>query len=508
MESLKQITVLSELISVSMNNGLRYNFFHYANGSSDFNPCLNMIAKVGELLNNIDMNITTKLVQELPTKQLEFLLEFVVFYFEVGDAWLTRLLTRILNDDKLKKLFNILYRTIDIYRSDIHILAFLYLTYLGHLRRFNTIGSFILEHPDEIKKTYIRKHILNSSKIRTISIDCKQEILKVARYKSTNDFLIFCYNNNKIFDLFYQINIIANILSSEDVPNYAISIGTSKAVIETFLYSKLNVYQILACLNTNDDYFLTKIIGGCTDAFVINRIAKLIKTYPQLPSIINSNMILYRRAFIIYCCFLNKMLKYACKKTHTYKNEVSRDVYDAVCGLINKNNVEIISENFLLSGINSYVADNIFREIIFSVFLSNKTIDDSFILRILYNGVYEKTLISVTNVTNLGYLYLCLSRRVGTSYVWYNIAKRHGHSNKIPSVGINGINDQNIIRHNLCITHFLLKFGINKWHRLCKKKSYLGEFLQTLDKLNCKIASSRARINKSFSLRPIERFYN
>ena len=517
------MTNVSELISATMDKYSNYfmdknsNYFIPSHNGVPpvFIPCLKILKNVCDLLQNIEIGAATTLFQDLPTKQLEFLLEFVVFYFEVGTDILKVFLRRMFPENnelsQLKRLFSILYKTIDIYRSDIHILAFLYLTYLGPSQYFDILPINTLECPDETKKLYIRKHILSSLKTRTISPQCRGVIRTVGHNKSSDDFLIFCYNNNKSFDIFYQISLIDNILSHGDVANKIISVRTSKAVIESFLYSQLNVYQLLACLNVNDEYFLVNTMYKTADAFIVNRIAKLVKKHPQLPSIINSNMHLYKRAFVVFCCFLSSALNVASHKIQKtkpwclYKNKLLAAASVIAHEMINKKNVDFILENCLTNDVNKYTFCTIFRESIVPIFLSNKTIDDSFIFEMLYNGNYEKTFYSLPIQNMSRRLYLCSTKRKNTSYVWYNIAKKHNHHNKISNVEINGLVSQNVIRPNISISHFLFKFGINKHHKLPFKEEggEFGIFLQTLDKLFCKSRNNRNRSFKFFSLQPI-----
>ena len=507
------VTALSEIIS-GANKDSGYNFVILPDNGvpSVFNPCLNILKKLCNTMQVIDGDVAAMLFRELPTKELDFLLSFVVFYFEVGTGLLKELLRKILVDNKelskIKKLFSILYNTIDCYRSDIHFLAYMYLTYLGPSQYFNIIDKSVLDDSDEIKKTRIRKHVLNSSKVRTIDEHCKWVILEIGRNKSADDFLIFCYNNNKILNIFYQIDRLENIQTSEDVSKETISVKTSRCAIETFLYSQLNVFQLLACLNVNDRYFLINTMKNSANDFIINRIAELIKTHTQLTSIINSNMGLYKRSFLVYCCFLNKMMKDASWEVrigrsyskHENKSKMRRAIYGTVYEIINKKSANFILENCLMDDANSYYFCIIFREIIMSVFLSNKTIDDGFILELLYNGNYEKTFSSVTIPDVSRRLYLCPSKRKNTSYVWYNMSTLNNMPSCPTNVEINGIVSQNIIRPNICISHFFLKLGINKLHKPLEQKDEFGTFLQTLDKLCCKSTSNRSRINKLFSL--------
>lgn len=429
---------------------------------------------------------------ELSPELTEYLLEFIVIYFEIGTPNIFKFFTfwessMRNNSTVIRTVFGALYNRItkDTYKSDNHILAYMYLTYLGSLYDFERCFCLsaiekennIFQNGDD--KTLSLKHVETRDKF---SSTFTKNILKLGEKNDDHVFVKFCFNNKKL-SMNKSLHLTDNIGCVRDAVSIELSVDAIKEIEESFLYNILGVYQLLRCINSS--YFLSCQLVDATHHNqkkgvniknkLIIMMCKWIKKYPECVRHVNSNVKLCPNAFLVLCIFKrdNEDKVENLRKRQTSNICINKDdvnilfVYDLIHEFFNKDGWCGISEYFVESQVKN-VQQYRALELCMNILASKKTIDDDFILEILYNGTYKKAF------SNFGSKFLCQGGNNNHKGVWLDMSFKNlpdAHINvyhyqnryliKYDGFKINCIDNRVLVRPNMCLALFTSVFGMD-----------------------------------------------
>ena len=428
---------------------------------------------------------------ELPPPCIDYLLELIVMYFEIG----TRTTFRFLNKSVTTQIiFSACYNIIlkDVYKSDNHILAFLYMSYLGcfsYYGRVFILAPADLENiiEDDKKRNYIETVILTNTNANTntntnsnsnsiTSRNFKETVRSLKFNKHNGLFLKFCRNNNKL-GIYKYLHLIDNIRCIKGVITSNIDYLMIDEIERSFLYTMLNVYQAIACMNS--EHFLhqmlprgvNKDIYSCRKKDLVNMMCGWIKKYSDCVGLIVLNVKSCVSAFLVLCVFYHDQKVPIIKIKKNTPNMLSSEdaailsCYDSIHEYFNKECWQDIMEYLLCYKIENRKQYRVL-EICMSMLVTLKITDDDFLLKILKSGTYTKAFSHATSK------YVDKSSVTYGNPLWFDLSFKNERPHRywgngilrdppIEYIGlkINGINNQ--VKPNMCISIFASEFGMN-----------------------------------------------
>lgn len=420
----------------------------------------------------------------LDVELIDYLLDFIVTYFEkmyfLGSeyqqfiSWLEA--TGYFCN--LCSFYRQLYLKVDIERSSLHVLAFVYMMRLNkyvferpglshmqsHIQNYNWTWLAKLEKNDQINKI-ICNYILKIPRIlnKDFKILLRNNVFNKSNGRSyySDPILIFFFNNETNFLIFNEYDELLKSRNSISFCPRTIAFG-----LRCFNYDQLNVLQITNCINSkyfikcltqnNTIFFLsTRNIREYWDEKISFNLNYWISTFPEIINIINKNVYNYRHAFIFLTYF-------------SITNLCHEGTKLIITKLFNKNNLNFISKQNIFATIVEIFDSPVKINILFiEEFTKLKVADDEYIYTILYSGLYHQY------VKDHVFVHYCaIGRPQNEQFVWYDI--HVGGTGLVkpfsaPEISIIGLPKQQI-RKTICFQHFLNKYKINDDHLKCIQK--------------------------------------
>lgn len=429
---------------------------------------------------------------------VDYLLSFIVMSYECDNCpplaqfesfWSDAQISSGDNQRFLYYLFSELFDKIDIHRkdksSDIHILAFMYLAYFGADKfKLGMIGKNFNSRVIRLRKrfennkdiAFLKSYILKAN--RKLSKNCKTKIREIviqnpsqARLWAGASGVEFYKNNIRILGAIDRKKHLA-ILNKKPLRN--IPTDTVTFAIDDHEYNKLNVLQILACINSQ--YFLERLerINVFSDIDILSRrINYWIQKCPQVIDILNKNIHVNINAFLSLSCLLYY------QEWHDYaitNNPINK--------IFNKRVLHCFLENNFAVRATTRRTDPIIVKALVEQFASCKLVDDDFILTIFFNKIYEKIFFNYPKTT--------------VDQQAYQMLSNNFNSMKPSHINIIGLPTKQI-RNRECLRYFLLKFQIVSYS-LRQTTNSLTKNKPTLNDL---VAGHKPRNIKQFSLKLI-----
>ena len=490
---------ICNIIEKGKNNTLEYQLtIASLNVPSHFHQYLGIFQQLDQKT-EIQMVHLEKAFAILSSDLVEYLLNFIVLCFESSELsildnmrkFFPTTTTTKTNKSKVPKssivveekidiaycFYLPLFSRINIYFSEIHLLASVYSACIGRNIYFgndiHSYSSLLNKYKTKFwdlcteilrglecnlqKKEHIRGYVLEST--RKIDKKCKY---RLERYVSRDDQIItnaklpiieFFYNNDKQFGVF-NISEHAKILVKER----EIKSDTVRYAFSVFMYEKLDESQILKCINSeyvfNVCNNLKKKNPSSHSQVIINRIIHWIQKYPTIIKNLSQNIHQYVTAFIslMYLCFSLR--------------HCSKHLGDCIISqAFNKNNFDYLFKDRYKSfkkDTGNNKPDNMLVSYITS-FTLNKLVDDDFIFNILYCGLY-KYMFSDHYYRN------SVDRCRKGDREWYSIKQKTKKDNRGTyqrrdnfCFSIFGLPKYNI-RNRTCYKYFFSHLGINTEH--------------------------------------------
>ena len=436
-----------------------------------FRPYIGLFNKINKIIKS-STQLTTALAILTP-ELLEYLLEFVILFFEKGCNAIFQMESHFTpkkghTDSIIRTIFDFLYRNyIDMNKSDDHVLAYLYLSYLSNTSDFGYMLSANYKENisrNSIKTNFVENYILKSDNARQLSMFCKKSLFRIIAVNYNSDTILpenlilskFCSNNDKKLKImeFKKTTPLLRVQNEKGL-HKKINSDDVSLVIGSYLYKTLNIFQALLCLNST--CFNSKLVSsnGVLKLLLRTRISEWITKYPDIIDYINSEISFYWYAFLNICYFWNNIKgdslsryfgRLFCKANLEY-------ILSEVCKPKNSF-CDVMSDSF---------------ETWMKAFPIFKVIDDEFVLLLLYSKAYSKRYSYASGVGHLR------SARHSKQLkpIWYIIndvnnlnSDERGYN--VGSSGlhikIHGINNGTVVRRQLCIDHFASTFGIDQHH--------------------------------------------
>lgn len=384
---------------------------------ASYKPFLMVLHKLRDLApTETQLNASFKI---LDPDLIDYLLEFVVTYYEkrsvychvlsFPERFLPTLDKRHNNSSNfLCYFYRSLYNCLDVCRSDIHLMAFIYFSFMAsilsicplltdlttqrdHKTWCNTLNNNFLSY-GTINKHFERACLVSP---RVLDGECKGVI---KRYLCKNNEIIvtinifgsFIYNNDEFLGIFNKRKQYEILNSQTD------SIGSDALyfALSIFEYDKLNEYQILSCINSKTIYYVIKsqtidrpLNRNCT--IICDRITYWLQKYPLCNIIIN-NLKVYKTATLVFC-YLHYLARFG--KTLGISPQIG--------SFFNRDTFKIMFNDVIEDCRESnYPLGNTFAALI-NTYSSNKLMDDFLMMCIVYNKMHicTKDVISSTIVS-------------------------------------------------------------------------------------------------------------
>ena len=460
------------------------------------------------------------IISSLEIRHVDFLLEHLVDYFEKKDSGELLHIERHCNRHVFLYHFYVeLFNRIDVKRSDIHFLANIYVTFLGDIYLFSgasviakdLFADWSSKKRDEIKNngeldkflreyvlTKLRivdpklKHLLEKSLFMNIAavnpLSCSKKLQNPCRKEPrrgepSTPKILYCSRNFekpqqetiKMLQNKGATNIVPKkktirkiktsvndkSTSQNSVGGKLLSNLPGKTIVKALSddeYKELSVLQILAVLNST--YVLNNLKkGDDSNIFrsIITRTTYWVEKVPDISMNINKNIEVYCKAFLSLSYCWNFV------RHGVFGVRPNRRV-SAINTIFVRDNLNYLLEHNILPNIKTnHNGGSQIVKICYNTFSTNKLVDDDFILNILYCGLYKKIFSPTRSAHGFG------NRNLG-DLVWYYFdqdkyqVKLHGIQKKKHILNITGLSER-VIRNEVCLAHFLSKFGFRKYHQ-------------------------------------------
>ena len=440
----------------------------------EFRPYIGILNKINKIIKSSTQLSAALAI--LNPELLEYLLEFVILFYENGCEVIFEMQSHFSPKKNsthfiIITIFEFVYlKYIDLLKSDNHVLAYLYVTYLSNTSNFGYIVHNDHKHcfsRNPIKMKFVENYILKSDNVRHLNVLCKKSLFQIFAVIYNSDTVLpenlilskFCSNNdgNLRIMAFTKNNLLLRIQNKESL-HKKIKHEDISLVIGSYLYKTLNIFQTLFCINSS--WLVSKLdsYGEPTKLLLCNRISEWVTKYTDIIDYINSDISFYWYAFLNICYFWNK------NKIINPKRDLLRNIDRLFC----KTNLEYILSDVCKPKINyKYLKDSF--ETWMKAFSIFKMIDDDFVLLLLYSKTYSKM---YAHERGVGHLHVGMSFSKPIKPIWYiinDINNLHSNESGYNSssdlhIKIHGINNSATVRQRLCIDHFSLRFGIDAHH--------------------------------------------
>lgn len=351
----------------------------------------------------------------LKPELFDYLLKFVIASFEKQEAAELRYIHVFLpvgnnpnkhsepKCDVIYLYYYFLAFSIDVYRSDLHVLAHLYLAHLGEYLYFNSKSSNYTSCSTTMK-TFIEKNVQRKKRIETcilvdsrhLSKECKKKIVREIYDNSeiiTNDLLNnnllakFCYNNESklgVLKIEYHTKKLVNVEPLSGV----LPLETIHFSLGEFQYCKLTMPQALLCIDSKyvSDILMRRHEEADVHRLIKNRINYWINIFPEFTEYLNSSIRfgVHYNAFLSLCIFWYKL--------KSKEKILIKPIFDRL--FVRDNLVKLLNNNIFFSRCSNQSDIFIMISILIDAFYPTKLVDGDFILNVMYiklNILYTKS---------------------------------------------------------------------------------------------------------------------